>query len=211
MLRHTRRRALALLLAAAAASFVPAHPIFAQDDDAGEEEGPPECYETQKFGTWLGRASDRQAGAGFNDVPFKNSKTSPLRADMQVSVNYDARLVLYGDFDKVQFSKDFLIDPANRLIMRDENGKEAVNEALCGNCNAIEEDKFSVVLPLSTAPLLRESPAIEIAFKLVGLEESGFRLTLGNMRKALIWANKRKTALAEQIAEGKCVSPGIEE
>jgi hypothetical protein len=59
--------------------------------------------------------------------------------------------------------------------------------------------------------LLRESPAIEIAFKLVGQEESGFRLTLGNMRKALIWANKRKTALAEQAAQGKCVSPGIEE
>jgi hypothetical protein len=211
MLVKMRRRALAFLLALASACLVPAYHAFAQDGAEAEAEGPPECYETQPFGTWLGRASDRQAGARFNDVPFKNPKTSPLRADIQVSVTYDARLVLYGDFAKVQFSKDYLIDPENRLILRDADGKEAVNETLCGNCNDIEEDKFSVVLPLSTVPLLRESSAVEIAIKLVGQEESGFRLTLGNMRKALLWAGKRKDALAEQVAEGKCVSPGIEE
>lgn len=211
MLIMTRRWALAFLLAATAACFVTAHPAIAQDDPEGEEEGPPECYETQKFGPWLGRASDRQAGALYNDLPFKNPKTSPLRADMHVSITYDARLVLYGDFDKVQFSKDFLVDPANRLIMRDDSGEEAVNAPLCGNCNGIEEDKFSVVLPLATVPLLRESPAIEVAFQLKGQEESGFRLTLGNMRRSLLWANKRKAALAERAAEGKCVPPGIEE
>jgi hypothetical protein len=212
MLIVTRRSALCfcLLLAFAGACFVQVHHAVAQDAEE-EEEGPPECYETQQFGSWLGRASDRQGGALYNDVPFNNPKTSPLRADIQVSVTYDARLVLYGDVDKVQFSKDFLVDPANRLIMRDENGKEAVNAALCGNCNNIEEDKFSVVLPLATAPLLRESPAVEIVIQLKGQEESGFKLTLGNMRKALIWANKRKSALAAQIAEGKCTSPGIEE
>lgn len=212
MLNVTRRPALCfcLLLAVASACFVQGHNAVAQGDTE-EVEGPPECYETQNFGPWLGRASDRQAGALYNDVPFKNPKTSPLRADIQVSVTYDARLVLYGDFDKVQFSKDYLVDPANRLIVRDENGKEAVNVALCGNCNNIEEDKFSVVLPLATAPLLRESPAVEFAFQLKGQEESGFLITLGNMRKALIWANKRKSALAAKIAEGKCTSPGIEE
>jgi hypothetical protein len=215
MLEMMRRQALAFLLALASACLIPAHHAFAQDDAAGEaaseDQGTPECYESQKFGTWLGRASDRQAGARYNDVPFKDPKTSPLRADIQVSVTYDARLTLYGDVDKVQFSKDYLIDPENRLILRDADGKEAVDEVLCGNCNDIEEDKFSVVLPLSTVPLLRESPVVEIAIKLTGQEETGFRLTLGNMRKALLWAGKRKDALAAQAAEGKCVSPGIEE
>jgi hypothetical protein len=95
--------------------------------------------------------------------------------------------------------------------MRDENGKEEVNAPLCGNCNNIEEDKFSIVLPLATAPLLRQSPAVEVVFQLKGQEESGFKVMLGNLRKSLIWANKRKAALAEQAAGGKCVSPGIEE
>lgn len=215
MLVKLRRRALAFLLALASICLVPPPHAFAQDDaadDAAEEdEGPAECYETQRFGTWLGRASDRQAGALYNDVPFTDPKTSPLRADIQVSVTYDARLTLYGDFDKVQFSKDFLTDPANRLVMKDADGKASVDEPLCGNCNAIEEDKFSIVLPLSTVPLLRDSSTIEVIFKLEGQKDSGFRLTLGNMRKALLWAGKRKDALAEQAAEGKCVPPGIEE
>ncbi len=59
---------------------------------------------------------------------------------------YDAKIVLYGDRDKIKLPKKFLIDPANRLIVRTADGKEAVNEALCGNCTDIFDNKVSVVL-----------------------------------------------------------------
>jgi hypothetical protein len=140
-------------------------------------------------------------------VPFDNSDKSPLRADVHVSSNYDCKVTLYADTDKVQLSKEFLIDPANRLIVRDEGGKEALNVALCGNCTDIEEDIVSVVLPLSTAPLLRETPSIGIAIKLKDQHEAGFKLKLDTMREALKWADERKKQLADDAVVGTCIPP----
>jgi hypothetical protein len=114
-----------------------------EDEELEEPTRPPECYESQKFGDWLGRASDKFAGARINDVPFDDPDKSPLRADVHVSSSYDCKVTLYADTDKVALSKEFLVDAANRLIVRDENGKEAVNVALCGNCTDIEEDVVS--------------------------------------------------------------------
>lgn len=231
MLLSSRRRALALLIAAGLGlGFVPALPrVFAvepeeeapaaaeepadaeteatEDEALEEPTGPPECYESQKFGDWLGRASDKLAGARINDVPFDNPDKSPLRADVHVSASFDCKVSLYADTDKVKLSKEFLIDPANRLIVRDETGKEAVNVALCGNCTDIEEDVVSVVLPLSTVPLLRESPAIGIAIKLNGQDEAGFKLKLDTMREALDWAEKRSKQLADDAVVGTCIPP----
>lgn len=180
------------------------------DEELAEPTGPPECYESQKFGDWLGRATDKLAGARINDVPFDNPEKSPLRADVQVSSSYDCKLVLYADIDKLELSKEFLVDPQNRLILRDENGKEAVNVALCGNCADIEEDLVSVVLPLSTVPLLRERPSISLAIKLNGHDEAGFKLQLDTMREALDWADERRKQLADDAVVGKCIPPAPE-
>ncbi len=181
-----------------------------EDEELEEPTGPPECYESQKFGDWLGRASDKLAGARINDVPFDDPDQSPLRADVHVSSSYDCRVTLYANTDKVTLSKEFLVDPANRLIVRDENGKEAVNTALCGNCTDIEEDVVSVVLPLSTVPLLRESPSIGIAVKLNGQDEAGFKLKLDTMREALDWADERRKQLADDAVVGTCIPPAPE-
>ncbi len=226
MLLTTRRRALALLIAGLGFGFAPAlSRVLAQEDgaedapadsdatDAEDDEeleepgGPPECYDSKKFGDWLGRASDKMAGARINDVPFDNPDQSPLRADVHVSSTYDCKVVLYADTDKLELSKEFLVDPANRLIVRDENGKDALDVELCGNCADIEEDLVSVVLPLSTATLFRERPAISIAFKLKGQDEAGFKLQLEPMREALDWAEDRKKELADNAAEGVCIPP----
>jgi hypothetical protein len=222
MLMNTRRRALGLLLAAAAGMrFFPQSPrARAAENEANEEsaESPEnaenaepeqkECYDTQKFGPWLAQATDTRAGARTNDVPFKNPETSPLRADVHVSASYDSKLVLYADPDKVKLNKKFLKNPDNRLIARDEDGKESVNEPLCGNCTDIEEDKVSVVMPLATAPLLRDGPSIEIAIKLIDQEECGFKLNCTPMHRALEWAAKRKEELAKAAAEQECAPPG---
>jgi hypothetical protein len=233
MLTTSRRRALALLIATGLGLGL--HPVLralavepeeeapdtaedpadteteaTQDEELGEPTGPPECYESQKFGDWLGRASDKFAGARINDVPFDNPDKSPLRADVQVSSSYDCKVTLYADTDKVQLSKEFLVNPANRLIVKDENGKEVANVALCGNCTDIEEDIVSVVLPLSTVPLLREKPSIGIAIKLEGQDEAGFKLKLDTMREALQWADERKKKLADDAVVGTCIPPAVE-
>jgi hypothetical protein len=232
MLFTSRRRALALLIASLGLGFAPAlrralavepeegapeeEPAegedAAADGEAGDEEleeptGPPECYDSKKFGDWLGRATDKLAGARINDVPFDNPDESPLRADVHVSSSYDCKLVLYADTDKVELSKAFLVDPQNRLIVRDENGKDALDIVLCGNCADIEEDLVSIFLPLSTVPLLRERPAISIAIKLNGHDETGFKLKLDTMREAIDWAEDRQKELADDAVEGVCIRP----
>ena len=234
MITTSRRRALALLIAtgfglglapalrrafavepeegapATAEEPADADTEATEDEELEEPTRPPECYESQKFGDWLGRASDKFAGARINDVPFDDPDKSPLRADVHVSSSYDCKVTLYADTDKVALSKEFLVDPANRLIVRDENGKEAVNVALCGNCTDIEEDVVSVVLPLSTAPLLRESPSIGVAVKLNGQDEAGFKLKLDTMREALDWADERRKQLADDAVVGTCIPPAPE-
>lgn len=181
-----------------------------QSDDNAPSDGPEECYESQKFGIWLGQATDKKAAARTNDVPFTDPDKSPLRADVRVTSSLDAQLVLYADTDKLTLSKDFLVKPDNRLVVKDEHGKERVNEVLCGNCTDIEDDKFEMVMPLSTAPLLRDSPSIEIVFKLQGKEDCGFKLDLADLHKALDWAKDRQTELAGQAADGKC-TPFVED
>jgi hypothetical protein len=78
---------------------------------------------------------------------------------------------------------------------------------LCGNCTDIFDNKVSVVLPLATAPLFRESATIEIAVKLGDKEECRLKLDCESLRKALDWAADRQTALAQQYADQKCTPP----
>jgi hypothetical protein len=198
MLLHTRRRALALLLAAGAGLRLPAlSPAAAQAKK--------ECLESKSFGPWRAQASDSQAGARINEVAF--AKPCGLQAQIQVSETYESKLVVFGDPDESPLPRDFLVEPENRLIVRDARGETAVDEPLCGNCTDIFDDKVSIVLPLATAPLFREEKTVEIAIKLAGRDECRFKLDGERLRAALKWASERKTALAKRAEDKQCTPP----
>jgi hypothetical protein len=199
MLLNTRRRALGLILAAGVGLRLP----FARLARGAEKE----CFDSKAFGPWKGLATNSQAGARMSQVQFDNDQGCDLHADVQVATSYDAKIVLYGDRDKIKLPKKFLVDPANRLIVRSADGKEAVNEALCGNCTDIFDNKVSIVLPLATAPLFRESANMQILVKMGDKEECHLKLDCESLRKALDWAAQRQSELAAQYDEQKCTPP----
>ena len=198
MLKYTRRRTLGLLLAAAGALRLPSVPrALAANKD---------CFDSKAFGPWKAQATNSQAGARINEVTFL-AACDDLRVGIQVAASFDAKLVVYGDADTLPLPRDFLKNPDNRLIVRDEAGKEAVNEPLCGNCTDIFDDKVSIVLPLATAPFFRDAKSCQIAIKLVDKDECGFKVDCASLRPALAWASERKEALAAFAAEQKCEPP----
>jgi hypothetical protein len=199
MVSNTRRRALGLLLAAAAALRLPDLPralAAAKKKD---------CFESKAFGPWKAQATDAQAGARIAEVSFVDA--CDLRIEIQVATSFDAKIVVYGDPDTMPLPKTFLIEPDNRLVVRNEDGSVAVDEPLCGNCTGIVDDKVSIVLPLATAPLFREAKSIEMAVKLGDKQECRFKLDCETLRQGLAWASERKTALAALAAEQKCEPP----
>ena len=198
MLKYTRRRTLGLLLAAAAALRLP----------SCRARSPPrkDCFESKAFGPWKAQATNSQAGARINEVQFI-AACDDLRVEIQVAASFDAKIVVYGDADTMPLPRKFLIKPENRLIVRDETGKEAVNEPLCGNCTDIFDDKVSIVLPLATAPFFRDAKSCEIAIKLVDKDECRFKVDCESLRAALAWASERKEALAAFAADQKCEPP----
>jgi hypothetical protein len=199
MLKHTRRRALGLLLAAAAALRLPDLPraLAARKD----------CFESKPFGPWKAQATNAQAGARINEVSFIDAKSCDLRIEIQVAASLEGKIVVYGDPEQSPLPKKFLIKPENRLIVRNEGGTVAVDEPLCGNCTDIFDDKVSIVLPLACAPLFREENSIEMAVKLGDNEECRFKLDCETLRKALTWASERKETLAALAADEKCEPP----
>ena len=198
MVMNTRRRALGLLVGAAAALRFPRLPRAA----AAEKD----CFDSKTFGPWKAQASDTQAGARINAVPFTNDACD-LRIEIQVAASFEGKIVVYGDPEKTRLPKKVLINADNRLIAWSQDGKEAVNEPLCGNCTDIFDDKVSIVLPLAVAPLLRENKTIDMAVGLAGKEECRFKLDGESLRAGLDWASERRTALAEARAEDKCTPP----
>lgn len=198
MVLNTRRRALGLLVGIAAALRFPRLPrAFAAKKD---------CFESKTFGSWKAQATDRLAGARINEVQFMDQPCD-LRIEVQVAASFEAKIVVYGDPEKTRLPKKFLIEPENRLIAWSDDGKEAVNEPLCGNCTDIFDDKVSIVLPLASAPLFREGKTIDMAVKLSGREPCRFRLDGQSLREALDWASGRQAALAEARAEETCSPP----
>jgi hypothetical protein len=201
MLLNTRRRALGLLLAATAATRLPyMRPAVAAKDTKED------CFESKAFGPWKAQASNSQAGARIKEVQFADNACS-LRIEVQVAPSFEGKIVVYGDPETTKLPKKFLIEPENRLIAWAEDGKEAVNEPLCGNCTDIFDDKVSIVLPLALAPLFRESKSIDMAVRLAGKEECRFTLDGESLRAGLDWAAERKTALAQAHDEEKCTPP----
>jgi len=197
---NTRRRALGLLLAAAAALGLPPLPRT-----RAQQAKKKECFESKAFGPWKAQASNAQAGARINEVTFVGA--CDLRVEIQVAASFEGKLVVYGDPDDLPLPKKFLINPENRLIVRSQEGEERVNEPLCGNCTDIFDDKVSIVLPLACAPLFREDKSVEIAIKLVEKNECRFKLDCKTLRAGLDWASERKEALAALADEDKCTPP----
>ena len=76
MMLNTRRRALALLLAAAAGlRLLPRVPhAFAAKGD---------CYDSKDFGPWKAQATDAQAGVRMDEVKFVGGQSCDLRIDLQ--------------------------------------------------------------------------------------------------------------------------------
>ena len=198
MVLNTRRRALGLLVGVAAALRFPNLPRAAA--------AAKDCFESKPFGAWKAQVTDTKAGARINAVQFTNNACD-LRIEVQVATSFEGKIVVYGDPDKTRLPKKFLVNPDNRLVAWGEDGKEAVNEPLCGNCTDIFDDKVSIVLPLACAPLFRESKSIDMAVRLAGKEECRFRLDGESLRAGLSWAAERQAALAEDRAAEKCTPP----
>ncbi len=198
MLMNTRRRALALLAAAVGLRLVPFPPSAQAKTD---------CFATQAVGPWKGVATQDQAGARISQLQFANPETCPLHAEISIGANFEGKLVLYGDHEKLPLPKPFLLKPENRLILRDQDGKTAVDEPLCGTCTEIHDDKVTVILPLACAPLFRDSRSVELAVKLADTHECHLRLDCESLRKALAWAAERQAALAAQYAAQACTPP----
>jgi hypothetical protein len=199
MLMNTRRRALALLAAAAGLRLIPFPPRSLAKT--------PDCFATQAMGQWKGVATQAQAGARIGQLTFTNADSCDLRGEISVGSNFESKLVLYGDAEKTRLPKPFLIKPENRLIVRGEDGAVAVDEPLCGTCTEIHDDKVTVILPLAAAPLLRDSRTVELAVKLGDAEECRIKLDCESLRKALAWAADKQAALAEQYAAQACTPP----
>jgi hypothetical protein len=211
MLRHTRRRALGLLIAACAGTrlLASAPSAFAQDEDTEEPEAPsePECYDTKKFGPWTAQASDASAGASQRDVPAIDPKTCDLALEVQVNTDFDAKISIQGN-EEGSLPEELLRDPENRLIAKTAAGTVAVNEALCGNCTDIYDDQVSIVLPLATAPLFRDEDSMELEIRLADEDEGcRFKIDCASLHEALDWASERRDALAEKRDDNECVSP----
>jgi len=211
MLKHTRRRALGLLLAACAGAQLlgSGQRAFAQDEEDEDPEAPsePECYESKKFGPWTAQASDASAGASQRDLAAIDPKACDLGLEFQVNTDFDAKIFVQGSAEG-SLPEAFLVKPENRLIAKNAGGTAIVDEALCGNCTDIYDDQVSIVLPLATAPLLRDEKSMELVLKLSGKDDDcRFHIDCVTMRKALDWAAERRDALAEKLENNECTSP----
>jgi hypothetical protein len=200
MVMNSRRRALGLLIAAAAALRLPQMPGALAASPKKKE-----CFESKAFAPWKAQASNAQAGARINEVDF--IEPCDLRVEVQVAASYEGKIVVYGDPDDVPLPRNFLVKPENRLIVRKDDGTQVIDEPLCGNCTDIFDDKVSIVLPLACAPLFREEKSIEMAIKLDGKGDCRFKLNCETLRAGLAWASERKAALAALHDEGKCTPP----
>ncbi len=213
---QTRRRALGLLIAAfaSARALAPATNARAQTD--GEESqapldeaasSEPDCLDSRTMGAWTAQASDVSAGATQNEVPLLNPKASDLFLKFQVNSEFDSRIYVEGSPEGTPLPEAMLRNPESRFLARRADGRVVVNTPLCGNCIDIYDDTVSLVLPLATAPLLRDEKAMEIVLRLAGKDEDcRFPIDCVAMRKALDWATTRRDELAADEENNRCAS-----
>ena len=82
MVSNTRRRALGLLLAAAASLRISNLPRALAAAAKKQD-----CFESKPFGAWKAQATDAQAGARINEVSFVDGVTCDLRIEVQVAAS----------------------------------------------------------------------------------------------------------------------------
>ena len=225
MLIQTRRRALGLLIAAfAGARTVTRFPhAMAQDEetaetageDISEDELPPadaepslaDCFDTKGFGPWTGQASDVTAGVVRNDVHALSPEACTVLLSIEVNSDLDARIFLEGSESGTALPEAVLRHPDSRLTAKGPDGAAVADVPLCGNCTDIYDNTVSIVLPLATAPLLRDKDSMEIVLHLAdNPQECHFKLDGATMRKALDWAVARRDELAAERDNQKCAS-----
>ncbi|ODR98496.1 hypothetical protein AUC68_08710 [Methyloceanibacter methanicus] len=230
MLKQTRRRALGLLIGtiAGARLFASPLPALAQDDapedDAPKDDGPdddapeddspneespsePDCYDTKDFGRWTAQASDISAGVIQNEVPAVDPRTCDLLLSIEVGSDFAARIFVEGSAEGTPLPDALLRNPESRFMATAYGGATAVNTPLCGNCTDIYDNTVGIVLPLATAPLLRDEDSMDLVLHFAGADdECRFTLDCATMRQALDWATARRDALATERDNKQCVS-----
>lgn len=197
MLLNTRRRAIGLILAGAAALRLP--PRAAAK--------PAECFGTQQVPPWVAIASNTQAGAKIAQVAFVDPAHCDLHVEIQVGSSFEGKLVVYGNPDKTPLPKKFLTQSDNRLLVRTSTGSVAVDEPLCGVCTDIHDDKVSIILPLACKPLFQSESEVEMAIKLGSTEECRFKVNCDALRKAIDWAVSQRDILEKGFEDQQCVPP----
>lgn len=215
MLQQTRRRALGLLIASLASvrifGTIPQALAAAGSEDTSvdgsEDAEKPDCFDSKKIGVWTGQASDLSAGATQNEVPAIDPQACDLYLKFQVNAAFDSRVYVEGSPEGTRLPETVLRDPKSRFIAKSPDGTIAVDTPFCGNCTDIYEDTVSLVLPLATAPLLRDEPAMEIVLRLAGkADDCRFRIDCVALRKALDWAVARRDELAVDAENDRCAS-----
>lgn len=207
MLTQTRRRALGLLIGTVAGVRLSTLSLPAKaQDDATEDE--PDCFDTRSFGGWTAQASDISAGAIQNEVPAADPETCDLLLSMEVNADFAARMFIEGSAEGTSLPDAILRDPKSRFVARASGGAgPGVETQLCGNCTDIFDNTVGIVLPLATAPLLREEDRVEIVLRLAGQDkECRFELDCVTLREGLDWAVARRDALATERDNKRCTS-----
>ncbi|MFD0986856.1 CFI-box-CTERM domain-containing protein [Methyloligella solikamskensis] len=222
MLLTTRRRMMGLAAAAFGARLLPPLPASAQDDpssdsaldenfdapeDAAAGDETPQCFATKEFAPWMGKASNERAGAGIGEVEM----TTPCDffwTSIDVSENFEAKIsIVAGDAEGASLEKAILLKEDHRLVVRDANDKVLGDVPLCGVCTDLQQDEFSIVLPLEFAPYLREEKSLSFGIKMGDEEDCRFTVPLDPMRQALTWASEQRDKLQTDLDEGKCEQP----
>lgn len=215
MLTQTRRRALGLLLGTIAGSRLLALPLPARAQDAKPEDEEPEdetasepdCFDTKTFGGWTGQASDISAGAIQNNIAAVDPKTCTVLLSAEVNSEFVGRIFLEGSDKGTALPETLLLDPDSRFKATAPGSDLVVDTPLCGNCTDIYDNTVGIVLPLATAPLLRDADRMEIVLHLARHDaDCRFTLDCKVLRQALDWATARRDALATERDEKQCAS-----
>ncbi len=158
VLLNTRRRMLGLLAAAIgdAAPLVQLIPsAFAARDRADRASKKPAVLRAADLRRLEGDSNyNKQAGARIGQITFSDPDACDLRAEFQVAASYDAKLVIFGDPDGTALPKEFLVNPDNRIIAKNEDGTTPSTSRSAG-CASTSVTTRCNVLPLSTGALFR--------------------------------------------------------
>jgi hypothetical protein len=199
MFTSTRRRALAML----GAGTLLLKPILARAVETEQQR----CIERREFGPWKATATNGAAGAQINEVHLSSATACHLLVDIQINTEFAGMIFIYGDIDAVddlpELSKAVVTNPDNRFIVRTADGATAIDEPLCGVCTNIEDDSFTMVLPIAMGPLLQSGDKLDLVFRLND-SECSFAVDAEELRQALHWSAKQRLDFEAKAGTGQC-------